>query len=83
MDLSSLKSQLKDQRIAIISEEAVDMVQETVRLLVRAIRVRRLVLELQDQVLKVDRCHYTEDYLREVSRAETLRKSLVSIYVRS
>ena len=42
------------------------MVQETVRLLVRAIRVRKLVLELQDQVSKVARCHYTEDYLREV-----------------
>ena len=44
------------------------MVQAMVRPLVRAIRVRRLVLEHQDQALKVDRCHYTEDYLREDRR---------------
>ena len=36
------------------------MVQAMVRPLVRAIRVRRLVLEHQDQALKVDRCHYTD-----------------------
>ena len=41
-------------------EEAAAMVQAMVRPLVRAIRVRRLVLEHQDQALKVDRCHYTD-----------------------
>ena len=46
-----------------------------VRLLVRDIRDRRLVLEHQDQVSKVVRCHYTEDCLREVSSAETPRQS--------
>lgn len=39
---------------------AAAMVQAMVRPLVRAIRVRRLVLEHQDQALKVDRCHYTD-----------------------
>ena len=63
----------------IILEEVVDTVQETARQLVRVIRVRRLVLEHQDQALKVVRCHYTDVFLREVSRTETQRKSLVSI----
>ncbi len=31
--------------------------------------------ELQDLVSKVDRCHYIEDCLREVSRIETLLQS--------
>ena len=44
----------------IILEEVVDTVQETARQLVRVIRVRRLVLEHQDQALKVVRCHYTD-----------------------
>ena len=52
----------------IISEEVVDTAQETVRLLVRDTRDRRLVQELQDLVSKVDRCHYIEDCLREVSK---------------
>ena len=38
-------------------------------------RDRRLVQELQDLVSKVDRCHYIEDCLREVSRIETLLQS--------
>lgn len=46
----------------------------------KAIRVRRLVLEHQDQGSKVARCHYTEDYQREVSSAETLRKSSELIF---
>ena len=50
----------------IISEEAVDTVQEMARQLVRVTRVRRLVPELQDQVLKVVRCHYIEEFQREV-----------------
>ena len=49
----------------IILEEVVDTVQETARQLVRVIRVRRLVLEHQDQALKVVRCHYTDVFLRE------------------
>ena len=52
------------------------MVQETVRLLVRATRVRKLVPELRDQALKVVRCLYTDVFLREVSQTETLRISL-------
>ena len=65
----------------IILEEAVAMVQVMARQLVRAIKVRKLVLELRDQVSKVDRCHYTDVFLREVSLAETLRKSLESMSV--
>ena len=54
------------------SEEAVDTVQEMVRQLVRDIKVRKLVQELQDQVSKVVRCHYIEESLREVSQTETV-----------
>ena len=68
MDLSNLKAQFR----VITSEEAVDMVQEMVRQLVRAIRDRRLVQELQDQALKVVRCHYTEEFQREDSQIEIL-----------
>ena len=57
------------------AEEVVAMVQEMARQPVKVIRDRRLVQELQDRVLKVVRCHYTEDCLREVSLAETLRRS--------
>jgi hypothetical protein len=63
----------------IILEEAVDTVQEMARPQVRVIRDRRLVQELQDLVLKVVRCHYTDVFLREVSQTETLRKSLLSM----
>ena len=56
-------------------ELTMDTAQETVRLLVRDTRDRRLVQELQDLVSKVDRCHYIEDCLREVSRTETLLQS--------
>ncbi len=80
MDLSNLRP-AEGSVQAIISEEAVDMVQEMVRQPVKDIRDRRLVQELQDQVLKVVRCHYTEEFLREVSHAETLRKSLESMYL--
>ena len=31
----------------------------------------------QDQVSKVDKCHYTEEYQREVSLTEILKKSLL------
>ena len=44
------------------------MVQVMARQLVRAIKVRKLVLAHQDQVLKVVRCHYTDVCQREVSR---------------
>jgi hypothetical protein len=45
------------------------------KLLVKDIKVRRPVPEHRDQVLKVDRCLYTEEFLREVSRTETRKKS--------
>ena len=61
----------------IILEEAVDMVPETVRPQARAIRVRRLVLELPDLALKVVRCLCTDVFLREDSRIEIQRKSLL------
>ena len=74
MDLSNLKA-AEGSVHSEISEEVVDTAQETVRLLVRDTRDRRLVQELQDLVSKVDRCHYIEDCLREVSRIETLLQS--------
>ena len=74
-------SRQKAQSTVIISEEDVDTVQAMARPLVRVIRDRRLVQELQDLVLKVVRCLYTDVFLREVSHAETLRKSLVSTYL--
>ncbi len=46
MDLSNLQP-AEGSSIVIISEEVVDTVQETVRLLVRDIRDRRLVQELK------------------------------------
>jgi hypothetical protein len=52
------------------------MVPVMVRQLVMVTRVRRLVLELQDLALKVVRCHFTEEYQREVSRTEIQRISL-------
>ena len=45
------------------SVEAVDTVQEMVKQLVKDIKDRKLVPELQDQVSKVVRCLYTEDFL--------------------
>ena len=51
------------------------MVQEMARQLVKVIRDRRLVQEHQDQVLKVVRCHYIEEFLREVSQTETVENS--------
>lgn len=50
-----------------------------VRQLVKVTKVRKLVPEQQDQALKVVRCLYTEEYQREDSNAETLKKSLVSM----
>ena len=44
---------------------------------VRVTRVKRLVQVLQESVSKVDRCHYTEEFLREVSQIEILRTSLL------
>ena len=61
----------------ITSEEDVDTVLEMARQPVRDIKARRLVQEQQDLVLKVARCHYIEEYQREDSLAETLKKSLV------
>ena len=54
------------------------MVQETVRQPVKAIRDRKHVPALQDPASKAVRCLYTEEYRREDSHAETLRRSLVS-----
>ena len=56
------------------------MVQETERQLERATKVRRHVPEHRDRALKVVRCRYTEEFLREDSQTETLRISLVSIW---
>ncbi len=50
------------------------MAQVTARLLVRVIRDRKLVQEHQDQVSKVARCHYIEEFLREVSLTETVEE---------
>ena len=78
MDLSNLRP-ADGSSTAIISEEAVDTVLEMVRQLVKVTKVRKLVPEQQDQALKVVRCLYTEEYQREDSNAETLKKSLVSM----
>ena len=59
----------------ITSEEAVAMVQEMVRLQVKATKDRKPVPELRDRDLKVVRCLYTDGFPREVSHAETPRKS--------
>ena len=64
----------------IISEEAVDMVQEMARPQVRVTKDRRLVQELQDLVLKVDRCHYIEEFLREDLHV-LITKNIVGINV--
>ena len=45
--------------------EVVDMLQETVKQPVRVIKVKRLVQVQQDPDLKVVRCLYTDEYLRE------------------
>ena len=63
------------------SVEAVDTVQEMVKQLVKDIKDRKLVPELQDQVSKVVRCLYTEDFLREVSRTEIPKKSIQAIRI--
>ena len=44
-------------------------VPETARQPARDTRVRRHVPAEQDQVLKADRCHYTEEFQREASNA--------------
>ena len=56
---------------AIVLEEAVDMVQEMERRLVKVIRGRKLVPELRGRALKVDRCHCTDVFLREASTIGT------------
>ena len=61
------------------SEEGVDTAPETARLPARDTRDRKPVPAAQDQVLKVDRCHYIEEYRREASQTETARRSLVSM----
>ena len=58
--------------------KTVDMVQEMVKQQVKAIKVRKHVQALRDQVLKVVRCLYTEDFLREASNVEILKISLQS-----
>ena len=56
------------------------MVQEMVRLQVRAIRVRRHVQEHLDQDLKADRCLYIEESLREDLHASITKISLQSMF---
>ena len=55
----------KVQNTVIILEEVVDTVHEMERQQVKAIKDRKLVQELQEQALKVVRCHYTEEFQRE------------------
>ena len=59
--------------IVIISEEDAVTLPETVRLLVRATRVRKHVLAQPDQVSREDRCRYTDFSRREESRTVTPR----------
>ena len=59
----------------IILEEAVDTDQVTAKPLVKVIKDRRLVPELPELALKVDRCLYTEEFLREDSQIEIQKKS--------
>jgi hypothetical protein len=49
----------------IILEEVVDTVQETAKQPVKVTKVRKLVPEHPDPALKVDRCLYTEESLKE------------------
>ena len=59
------------------SVEAADTVQEMVKQLVKDIKDRKLVPELQDQALKVVRCHYTDESRKEDSLAETPKRSFL------
>ena len=61
----------------IISEEDVDTDLETAKLLVKVIKDRKLVQEALDQVLKVVRCHYTEEFQREALQTLIQSTSLV------
>ena len=56
------------------------MVQEMVRLQVRAIRVRRHVQDHLDQDLKADRCLYIEESLREDLHVSITKISLQSMF---
>ena len=59
-----------------LGEEAEVTLQETAKQQVEAIRDRELVqVQAEKQVLKAVRCLFTEDFLREVSHAETLKRS--------
>ena len=51
-----------------------DTVQEMVKQQVKAIKVRKHVLALRDQVSKVVRCLYTEDFRREASNVSELNR---------
>ena len=68
------------QNTAIISEEAVDTDLEMVRQPVKGTKVRKHVPEQQDRDLKVDRCHYTDVFRREVSQCRN-SKEIVGINV--
>ena len=50
------------------------MVPETARQQVKVIKVRRHVQEHPELVSKVVRCLYTEDFPREASRTEILKR---------
>ena len=60
--------------IAITSEEAVDMVQETAKLLVKDIKDSLLVPVTRNRDSREVRCLYTDVFLREVSLTETPKK---------
>ena len=59
-----------------LGEEAEVTLQETAKQQAEAIRDREPVQDqAEKQVLKAVRCLFTEDFLREVSHAETLKRS--------
>ena len=74
MDESEENKRVATQTFALYL--AVDTVQVMVKQQVKATKVRKHVLVLRDQVSKVVRCLYIEDFLREASNAEILKKLL-------
>ena len=75
MNLSELRP-ADGSKQEITLEKVVDMVQVMVKQQVRVIKDKKLVPELQELGLKVDRCHYTEEFLNVVLLIEIQKKSL-------
>ena len=63
-----------DQSRATISVKAADMLRATEKQQDMATRDRRLVRAVPEMVLKADRILSSEDFPREVSATETVRK---------